>query len=740
MRAAWSCGEARAPLPLPSSPYVRAIAMVVAIVAVLWCQAAGAGVMDKAAMLKAFPSPLIVGEKESDLPVWPIFKQDATDTPLVGYVFETIDLAPIPGFSGTPFNLLVALDPRGQFLDVRVLSQHEPVFVDGLGPEPLTRFVEQYEGLSLIHNIKIGTSLDRAGTSGVSTAHIDGVAKATASIRIVNQSLLSSALKVARARLGYAQGLDPDQVARIKPDLFEPMDWDGLLAAGLITRKVISNGEAEAAFEGTIGAGQDGEASRRPDDAFIELYVAHLDVPSVGRNLLTPEAWRYLQDNLDEGDHALLVVGRGRYSFVGDDFVRASVSDRLTLRQKDLPIEMRDFDLAESLELFDLAYKVKLPAALADAEWRVFHVIAPAGLDPAQPLDFDLAVTRSKGQFYPEQVTAGFALQAALPERYFDAPESDDKTWRSIWVDRAAELAILVVGLGVLFVVLRRQDRLARDPRRMRIFRTAYLLFTVGFIGWYAQGQLSIVNITALVQAVVAERSLSFFLYDPMTVVLWAFVLVTFVLWGRGTFCGWLCPFGALQELLNPLARRVRIPQLRVRPQVDARLKLIKYAVLAVILVTAVASATWTSRLVEVEPFKTSITLIFDRAWPFVLWAAALLVFGTVFYKGYCRYLCPLGAGMALLGRLRRFDWLARRAECGQPCQRCRHACKYQAIRKSGDIDYDECFQCLDCVAIYQSDRLCVPIVIEKRKARRLTPAAPAVTAPAQPEYEGETA
>jgi len=696
----------------------RIVTAIVLVVMPCW-HTANAGVMDRDLMIKAFPSPLIVGEKETDLAVWPIFKQDGTATPLIGYVFESLDFAPIPGFSGTPFNLLVALNPRGEFLDVRVLSQHEPVFVDGLGSEPLMRFVEQYKGLSLIQNIKIDTSLDRAGAGGGTAVHIDGVAKATASIRILNQTLLSSALKVARAKLGFAPGRDPDQVARIKSDVFEPMDWDGLLKAGLITKKIFKNHEIDAAFKGTVGEGLDGEATHQPDDDFIELYFAYINVPMVGRNLLPPKAWAYLQDRMDPGDHALLVVGRGRYSFLGDDFVRASAPDRLMLHQAELPIELRDIDLAESLDLFNLDDKIKLPAGLENAEWRVFHVIAPAGLDPSQALDFDLAVTRSKGQFYPERVSNKFALQATLPEQYFDVPKSDDKTWHSIWRDRAWELGILALGLAVLFGALLKPDWLVRDARRLRVFRATYLVFTLGFVGWYAQGQLSIVNITALVQAAVDGRSLSFFLYDPMTVVLWAFIVVTFILWGRGTFCGWLCPFGALQDLLNQLARRLRIPQPRLPPQHDARLKWIKYAVLAVILLAALGSATWTSRLVEVEPFKTSITLSFDRAWPYVLWAALLLGLSTFVYKGYCRYLCPLGAGMVLFGRLRRFDWLARRAECGKPCQRCTHACDYQAIKKNGAIHYDECFQCLDCVVIYQSDQLCVPLILEKRQPGR---------------------
>ena len=95
------------------------------------------------------------------------------------------------------------------------------------------------------------------------------------------------------------------------------------------------------------------------------------------------------------------------------------------------------------------------------------------------------------------------------------------------------------------------------------------------------------------------------------------------------------------------------------------------------------------------------------------------LAAGVLVHRGYCRYLCPLGAGMGLLGRLRRLDWIARRTECGQPCQRCRSDCAYQAIKKPGAVDYNECFQCLDCVAIYNNEQLCVPLIMKNRQLSR---------------------
>ena len=107
---------------------------------------------------------------------------------------------------------------------------------------------------------------------------------------------------------------------------------------------------------------------------------------------------------------------------------------------------------------------------------------------------------------------------------------------------------------------------------------------------------------------------------------------------------------------------------------------------LAVLVGCALFAPEFGENLNEVEPFKTSITVAFDRSWPFVAYAATLLLAGAFYYKLFCRFICPLGGAMSLGGKLRLVDWLARRKECGQPCQRCKAECKYDAIEPSGGI------------------------------------------------------
>ena len=131
----------------------------------------------------------------------------------------------------------------------------------------------------------------------------------------------------------------------------------------------------------------------------------------------------------------------------------------------------------------------------------------------------------------------------------------------------------------------------------------------------------------------------------------------------------------------------------------------------------SLASMALAEQLAEVEPFKTAIILKFIRDWPFVVFAVALLVAGLFVERFYCRYLCPLGAALAIPARIRMFDWLRRYKECGSPCQTCANECPVQAIHPTGEINPNECVNCLHCQVLYQSEDKC-PVVIRQLKRR----------------------
>ncbi len=197
---------------------------------------------------------------------------------------------------------------------------------------------------------------------------------------------------------------------------------------------------------------------------------------------------------------------------------------------------------------------------------------------------------------------------------------------------------------------------------------------------------------------------------------------MSFFIWGRGTFCGWLCPFGAMQEFVGLVARALHLPKLRIAAITAHRIGLLRYVVLALIVGATFVAPRDADTLAELEPFKTAITTGFDRTWPYVTYAGMLLLAGAFYYKAFCRFLCPLGAVMSLGGKLCFLDWLPRRSECGTPCQSCKHHCAYDAIEDNGAIRYDDCFQCLDCVGIYHDDKRCAPLILYRRKNKLMTP------------------
>lgn len=311
--------------------------------------------------------------------------------------------------------------------------------------------------------------------------------------------------------------------------------------------------------------------------------------------------------------------------------------------------------------------------------------------------------------------TTGPAAAPAPPE----AP-----LWIGVWRQRTFEIAVLAVSLTILTLVLVLQDGLVRHPRLTAWVRNAFLAYTLFFLGWYALAQLTVINVLTFVHSVMREFRWEHFLIDPMLFILWSFVAVTLLLWGRGVYCGWLCPFGALQELVNKIARRLGVPQLELPDVVHERLWAVKYVILVVLFGLSLQSMREAAVFAEVEPFKTTFGMRFQREWPFVLYAAGLIGITVINRKFFCKYLCPLGAALAIPGRFRLFDWwLRRRRECGKPCQVCAVQCPVRAIRPTGEINANECHYCLDCQVVYYDERLCPPL-IERRKRRERLPRA----------------
>jgi len=289
--------------------------------------------------------------------------------------------------------------------------------------------------------------------------------------------------------------------------------------------------------------------------------------------------------------------------------------------------------------------------------------------------------------------------------------------WKKMWQFKLVEIVVLGFALAVLTLIFFFQDWLVKRPKYTDRIRIGFLIFTLFGIGWYFNAQLSVVNILAMFNALVSGFDWGYFLMEPLIFILWGSVAAALLFWGRGPYCGWLCPFGALQELINRVAKVFNVKQVTVPWAIHERVWTFKYLIFLLLFGLSLYSLEWAERLAEVEPFKTAIILKFVRDWPYVVFALAVLVPGIFIERFYCRYLCPLGAALAIPGRMRMFSWLKRYKECGSPCQRCANECMVQAIHPEGNINVNECLFCLHCQVVYSDDHIC-PVLIQKRLKR----------------------
>jgi polyferredoxin len=219
-------------------------------------------------------------------------------------------------------------------------------------------------------------------------------------------------------------------------------------------------------------------------------------------------------------------------------------------------------------------------------------------------------------------------------------------------------------------------------------------------------------------------------------------VLVSTVLLGR-FFCGWVCPLGTLLDyfhfLVRPIARRAKVQGVEITAN-SGRIKIAGKAAKYSLLIGVLAAALLAFPLVGlVDPFSLlmrAMTLWGDpmlyrganaslgwlgnhggsetvdafirqhllpfRAMAFYLaWLSAAIlaaIFALELFarRFWCRYLCPLGGMLGLVGRQSMLKRLP-----GGVCKSCSHCaaiCRMDALDAAGGFSPENCTLCMDCV------------------------------------------
>jgi transcriptional regulator of nitric oxide reductase len=658
----------------------------------------------------AFPGAERLGAFTGEPAAAPVYKEGLA----VGYLFSTQAVVGSVGFSGKPIDILVGLDTDGRIAGAFLRRHNEPILVIGIPHKRLRAYVSDFAGLDVRAQLALVEA--EAPAPGLP----DVISGASISSLVIRDAILRAARVVARSR-GLLDGGAPG--ARLDREFFAPAGWRELMADGSLVRLRLTRGAVARAFrERGAAIAATGVPGAKPDDLFIDLSAGLITPPRVGQNLLGRLDFNRLASGIGVDDQAILIAGQGLYSFKGTRFVRSGLFDRIQLVQGETTIRLTKAGY-RNLERLRVADAPEL------REIGVFVVPADTGFDPLAPWRLELLVgreTESGGM-----VHVSFGLDYELPARYRlppvgaaavtpaaaeAGPEAQPALWQRIWRERIGRILAVGVILLLLTAILVFQDAVARNRQFYRITRLAFLGVTLVWIGWYAGAQLSVVNVLTFAHSLLTDFRWEFFLLEPTIFILWGYVAVAMLFWGRGVFCGWLCPFGALQELLNEGARALRVPQIAVPFAVHERLWPVKYIIFLGLFAVSLHSTNLAVLGAEIEPFKTVISLRFLRHWPFVVYALALLLAGLTIERFFCRYLCPLGAALAIPARLRMFEWLKRRHQCGRECNICALRCTVQAIHPNGAINPNECIHCLNCQTLYYDPTTCPPLIARRKR------------------------
>ncbi|CAM2069401.1 4Fe-4S binding protein [Sulfidibacter corallicola] len=604
---------------------------------------------------------------------------DASGEP-VGWVILSTDVTDLKGYSGKPLETLVGLDPNGIITGARIVRHNEPILLVGIPEEELHQFTDFYRGKHATTKVVVGR------TGDPEAAQVDGISGATVTALAQNRTILDSA-RALGAAVGIIEGRTRLPGTFVSED--RVLTWRDMERAGVFGRLTVSQAD--------MGAPPAAEP-------FMDLWFTIADAPQVGKALMAEGDYRYLMKKLAPDEHLLVVLGRGTSSFKGSGFVRGGLFDRVRLQQGLSSMFFRDRDY------FNLSH-VAAPDAPTFKEGAVF-ITRDGKLDPGEA--FELVYLGSqydgKGGFSRDFVEFKGAFR--LPDSIYQVEDRPFEwgIWVQAWKNKAEGIAFLSLYLAALTWLFLRRPWLTASMRRLERIHALFLVIAFFGLGLAIHAQPSVTQILTFVGSLAGDWEWGLFLSEPLLFLSWVWILVASLIWGRGLFCGWVCPYGALNELLFKLGQKLGVKPFEFSDAVHHKLRYLRYGILLVLIAIFLYSPEAGERAAEVEPFKTTFFVIpWQRQAGYLIWWLVLLVAALFMFRPFCRYLCPLGGGLAILSSFRTSP-PRRRSFCSS-CKICTKGCEPRAIRPNGTIDARECLNCMECEANFHDEAVCPPLV-----------------------------
>ena len=291
--------------------------------------------------------------------------------------------------------------------------------------------------------------------------------------------------------------------------------------------------------------------------------------------------------------------------------------------------------------------------------------------------------------------------------------------WKRSWIHQKYSIiftCFLLIGILLVILFARKLTQNKKQINTIKIFLTTTIFIWIGIFHGIPLGIQKIYN--SYNDLKLNNGDWENILFEPIFVILSSFVIMTTLIWGRGIFCGWVCPFGTIQDLIYKFKNFFKFINFEVPNNLHNKLIYTKYIILAAIIISAIYTS-GNNLLMEFEPFKTIIENKFNTSTVLILWSLILLSFVFFIERGFCRYLCPTGAALSLTSQFQVINWLSTIKSNGSennPVFSVR--CPTKAIKSNGSINEKECILCLSCQIVYNDKKLSRRNKISIRKKR----------------------